>query len=96
MTRAPALLRTATVALAALLAAGAGLAQTVVSEGGRGAVTTAAGDPTAPTAPYSTGARAGEKANEAGEFVKDRWQPLALLGASTTALAVFVRQLGKK
>ncbi len=55
-----------------------------------------AGDPTAPTAPYSTGARAGEKANEAGEYVKDRWQPLALLGASTTALAVFVRQLGKK
>lgn len=55
-----------------------------------------AGDPTSPTAPYSTGARAGEKANEATEYVKDRWQPLALLGASTTALAVFIRQLGKK
>lgn len=55
-----------------------------------------AGDPTAPTSPYSTGARAGEKANEAGDYVKDRWQPLALLGASTTALAVFARQLGKK
>ncbi|MCT2089719.1 phage holin family protein [Micrococcus terreus] len=55
-----------------------------------------AGDPTAPTSPYSTGARAGEKANEAGDYVKERWQPLALLGASTTALAVFARQLGKK
>ncbi|MFB2570974.1 phage holin family protein [Micrococcus sp. IITD107] len=55
-----------------------------------------AGDPTAPTAPYSTGARAGEKVNEAGDYVKERWQPLALLGASTTALAVFARQLGKK
>lgn len=45
MTRAPALLRTTALVLAALLAAGAGLAQTVASEGGRGAVTTAAGDP---------------------------------------------------
>lgn len=32
--------------------------------------------PLRPTAP----AHAGEKANEAGEYVKDRWRPLALLG----------------
>ncbi|NUL43873.1 phage holin family protein [Cellulosimicrobium funkei] len=52
-------------------------------------------DPTSPTAPHHTGARAGQKANDAGEFVKDRWQPLAMLGAATTAVAVFARQLKK-
>lgn len=52
-------------------------------------------DPTSQTAPYHAGARAGQKANDAGGFVKDRWQPLALLGAASTAIAVFSRQLRK-
>lgn len=52
-------------------------------------------DPARPTAPYSEGAALGQKANEAENYVKDRWQPLALLGASTAAMAVFFRQLGK-
>lgn len=52
-------------------------------------------DQTSPIAPHHTGARAGQKANDAGEFVKDRWQPLALLGAASTAIAVFARQLKK-
>jgi hypothetical protein len=52
-------------------------------------------DPTSPTAPHSTGARVGEKANEAGDYVKEKWQPLALLGAASTAIAVFARQLKK-
>jgi hypothetical protein len=55
----------------------------------------AAQDQTSPTAPYSTGARAGQKASEASDFVKERWQPLALLGAASTAIAVFARQLKK-
>jgi hypothetical protein len=56
-------------------------------------------DPTSPTAPHHTGARAGQKAHDAGEnvgdYVKDKWQPLAVLGAASTAIAVFARQLKK-
>ncbi|MFC7402921.1 phage holin family protein [Citricoccus sp. GCM10030269] len=50
---------------------------------------------TSPTAPYHTGARAGQKANDASGYVKEKWQPLALLGAASTAITVFARQLKK-
>ncbi|WP_136088831.1 phage holin family protein [Auritidibacter ignavus] len=49
-----------------------------------------------PVSSYSTAAAAGEKVNDAGEFVKDRWAPLTLLGASVTTFAVLVRRLNKK
>jgi hypothetical protein len=56
-------------------------------------------DPTSPTAPHHTGARAGQTVHDAGEnvgeYVKEKWQPLALLGAASTAIAVFARQLKK-
>ena len=49
-------------------------------------------------APPHRGPR-GQKAHDAGEnvgeYVKDKWQPLALLGAASTAIAVFARQLKK-
>ena len=48
------------------------------------------------TAPYSGAARAGEQAAAAEDYVKDRWQPLALLGASSTAFAVLATRLGTK
>ena len=84
MTRAPALWRTAAVALAALLAASAGLAQKVVSEGGRGAVTTAAGDPAAP------GAAVGETpaeatAREAAAAAESLREAMARLDVALTA-----------
>ncbi|XNZ00657.1 phage holin family protein [Micrococcus luteus] len=62
---------------------------------GRGATPESAGS-TDITAPYSGAARAGEKAGVAEDYVKDRWQPLALLGASGTAFAVLGSLLGKK
>lgn len=62
---------------------------------GRPATGPDAQDPTSPTAPHHTGARAGQKAHETGEYVRERWQPLALLGAASTAFAVFARQLRK-
>ena len=66
------------------------------SQAKQGPAAGAAGqDQTSPTAPHHAGARAGQKANDAGEYVKDRWQPLALLGAASTAIAVFARQLKK-
>lgn len=45
------------------------------------------------TAPYTGAARAGEQAASAEDYVKDRWQPLALLGASGTAFAVLASRL---
>ena len=48
------------------------------------------------TAPYTGAARAGEQAAAAEDYVKDRWQPLALLGASSTAFAVLATRLGTK
>jgi hypothetical protein len=62
---------------------------------GRGATAASAGS-TDITAPYTGAARAGEKAGVAEDYVKDRWQPLALLGASGTAFAVLASRLGKK
>ncbi|MCT2008487.1 protein of unknown function DUF1469 [Micrococcus lylae] len=62
---------------------------------GRGATPESAGS-TDVTAPYSGAARAGEKAGAAEDYVKERWQPLALLGVSGTAFAVLGSMLGKK
>ena len=62
---------------------------------GRGVTPDTAGA-TEQTAPYTGAAVAGEKAAAAEDFVKDRWQPLALLGASSTAFAVLAGMLGKK
>lgn len=53
-------------------------------------------DPTSPTAPYSGAARAGEKVGDANDYVKDNWQTLGVLGASSTALAVFAKKLKRK
>lgn len=83
MTRAPALLRTATVALTTLLAAGAGLAQTVVSEGGRGAVTTATGDPAAIGSEGETPAEA--TAREAAAAARSLREAIAGLDGALTA-----------
>lgn len=52
---------------------------------------------TEPTAPFTTAARAGEQTAAAEDYVKERWQPLALLGASGTAFAVLASRLrGRK
>lgn len=53
-------------------------------------------DGASPVSSYSGAARAGEKVNDAGEYMKDRWQPLALFGASSTALAMFLKKLTSK
>lgn len=62
---------------------------------GRG-VTPDTAHATDPTAPYTGAAVAGEKAAVAEDFVKDRWQPLALLGASSTAFAVLAGRLRRQ
>ncbi|MDO5634947.1 MAG: phage holin family protein [Micrococcus sp.] len=62
---------------------------------GRG-VTTESRGLTSVTAPYTGAARAGERTAEAEDFVKDRWQPLALLGAAGTTFAVLASRLRKK
>ncbi|MDY6054700.1 phage holin family protein [Micrococcus sp.] len=62
---------------------------------GRG-VTADTAHATEPTAPYTGAARAGEQAAAAEDFIKDRWQPLALLGASSTAFAVLAGRLRKR
>ncbi|WFP17576.1 phage holin family protein [Citricoccus muralis] len=51
---------------------------------------------TSPVSPYTGAVRAGEKVGDASDYVKDRWQPIALLGASSTALAVFLKKLTDK
>ncbi|MBB4734804.1 phage holin family protein [Micrococcus cohnii] len=62
---------------------------------GRGATADTKGT-TGVTAPYTGAARAGEKAGVAEDYVKDRWQPLALLGASGTAFGVLATRLTKR
>lgn len=83
MTRAPALLRSTTLALATLLAAGAGLAQTVVSEGGRGAVTTSTGDPATIAADTETPAEA--TAREAAAAARSLREAIGRLDQALTA-----------
>ena len=51
---------------------------------------------TSPLAPHHSAARAGEKVNEGVAFVKDRWQPLTVLGASVTTAAVLLRKLRRR
>ncbi|HJF15596.1 MAG TPA: phage holin family protein [Enteractinococcus helveticum] len=51
---------------------------------------------TSPLAPHHSAARAGEKVNDGVEFVKDRWQPLTVLGASVTTAAVLLRKLRRR
>jgi len=47
-------------------------------------------------APHHSAARAGEKVNDGVEYVKDRWQPLTVLGASVTTAAVLLRRLRRR
>ncbi|HEY4534574.1 MAG TPA: phage holin family protein [Enteractinococcus sp.] len=51
---------------------------------------------TSPLAPHHSAARAGEKVNEGVGFVKDRWQPLTVLGASVTTAAILLRKLRRR
>lgn len=51
---------------------------------------------TSPLAPYNSAARAGEKVNDSVGFVKDRWQPLTVLGASVTTAAILLRRLRRR
>ncbi|OAV51828.1 phage holin family protein [Enteractinococcus helveticum] len=51
---------------------------------------------TSPLAPHHSAARAGEKVNDGVGFVKDRWQPLTVLGASVTTAAVLLRRLRRR
>ncbi|HEY4576705.1 MAG TPA: phage holin family protein [Yaniella sp.] len=51
---------------------------------------------TSPLAAHHSAARAGEKVNEGVEFVKDRWQPLTVLGASVTTAAILLRRLRRR
>ncbi len=51
---------------------------------------------TSPLTPHHSAARAGEKVNDGVEFVKDRWQPLTVLGASVTTAAVLLRKLRRR
>lgn len=51
---------------------------------------------TSPLAAHHSAARAGEKVNEGVEFVKDRWQPLTVLGASVTTAAILLRKLRRR
>ena len=44
----------------------------------------------------AAGSSAAEDDSQVGEFVSTRWKPLAVLGASTAAGAVFLRELTKK
>lgn len=49
-----------------------------------------------PLAPHHSAARAGEKVNDGMEFMKDRWQPLTMLGASVTTAAILLRRLRRR
>lgn len=49
-----------------------------------------------PLAPHHSAARAGEKVNEGVGFMKDRWQPLTVLGASVTTAAILLRRLRRR
>jgi len=51
---------------------------------------------TSPLAAHHTAARAGEKVNEGVEYVKERWQPLTVLGASVTTAAILLRRLRRR
>lgn len=51
---------------------------------------------TSALAPHHSAARAGEKVNDGVEYVKDRWQPLTVLGASVTTAAVLLRRLRRR
>lgn len=51
---------------------------------------------TSPLAPHHSAARAGEKVNEGVEFVKGRWQPLTVLGASVTTAAILLRRIRRR
>lgn len=53
-------------------------------------------DPAVPKAQPASATSAGEQPNPAAEYVATRWKPLAVLGASTAAGAVFLRELTKK
>ena len=51
---------------------------------------------TSPLAPHHSAARAGEKVNDGVEYVKDRWQPLTMLGASVTTAAILLRRFRRR
>lgn len=51
---------------------------------------------TSPLAPHHSAARAGQKVNDSVEYVKGRWQPLTVLGASVTTAAVLLRRLRRR
>jgi len=51
---------------------------------------------TSPLAPHHSAARAGERVNGGVEYVKGRWQPLTVLGASVTTAAVLLRRLRRR
>lgn len=51
---------------------------------------------TSPLAPHHSAARAGEKVNDGVEYVRGRWQPLTVLGASVTTAAILLRRLRRR
>lgn len=51
---------------------------------------------TSPLAAHHTAARAGEKVNDGVEYVRERWQPLTVLGASVTTAAILLRRLRRR
>lgn len=51
---------------------------------------------TSPLAQHHSAARAGERVSEGMEFVKGRWQPLTVLGASVTTAAILLRRLRRR
>ena len=62
---------------------------------GRG-VTPETAHATEQTAPFTSAARAGERTAEAEDYVKDNWQPLALLGASSAAFVALAGRLRRR
>ena len=46
--------------------------------------------------PFTGAARAGERTAEAEDYVKDNWQPLALLGASSAAFVALAGRLRRR
>lgn len=51
---------------------------------------------TSPLAAHHSAARAGEKVNDGVEYVKERWQPLTVLGASVTTAAILLRRIRRR
>lgn len=51
---------------------------------------------TSPLAQHHSAARAGEKVNDGVEYVRGRWQPLTVLGASVTTAAILLRKLRRR